>query len=486
MRRKKRQMPWYPSRLLHIDHDSQRAHILETSQTQCEGSYLTINYRWQNIPSFLLTNSTYSAMTNAFSVSDLPHVFRDAINVCGRLGIDTLWIDALCIKQDADDQSDWQRESLQMHQIYSNAFLNISATSARDGGCSSFADRDPTILPEPIVSVTIDGLHKWCRVRNMCFWQGEVLITPLNLRGWAFQERLLAQRLLRFGRNQITWECAESIAAESYPDGVPLVLMAPGISAKFIQHLPLLDQETSSDNRAELYRQWDKVIDAYSQCSLTKREDKLVALAGIAKIFARFLKTQYVAGMWRKDLSQALLWELNYYKHDLERPSRRASKYRAPSWSWASVDGTISTSHFEATMSRWEVLDVRLDLASEDEMSPMEDASLLLKCEMCRVTVTAEREMAPWGEERVFSFTGDGGETKKITLCTDWDESEDSANMADVEAYFASAGYWEQEGSLRGHGFYCDLLIPQSSQALTVVAHTSRLVLGTFARKGFA
>lgn len=30
---------------------------------------------------------------------------------------------------------------------------------------------------------------------------------PLNLRGWAMQERLLSPRLLIFGKYEVTWQC---------------------------------------------------------------------------------------------------------------------------------------------------------------------------------------------------------------------------------------------------------------------------------------
>ncbi|KAF2161540.1 hypothetical protein M409DRAFT_27938 [Zasmidium cellare ATCC 36951] len=449
------QQTFYPTRLLLLDHTHQRARLLETSPTIPTGQYLTLSYRWQNIPSFLLTHKTHQPLLQGFPISSMPHVFRDATLVCAKLGVDLLWIDALCIRQDPNDQSDWAKESLQMDKVYSNAFLNISAAAATDGGCSLFAERNPDILHEPVVSAAFDeGEVKEYRVKNKYFWQNEVELLPLNLRGWVFQERLLAQRVLRFGRNQVTWECACTTAAEGFPDGVPrgLIDTAPGISANFVKHLQRVRENTGEGGRRMIYEVWDNVVDKYSQCGLTKSEDKLVALAGIAKVFASFANTQYVAGMWKEDLEGGLLWSVHYYRHDEENPSRRSEVYRAPSWSWASVEGCAGSLRFTAKRGRWEVVDVVLDLAGEDEMSPVKDASLLLKCGMIKVTVSKDRKREPWAEERDFSFTGQDGESKNVKLCVDWDESGDSTNMGEKEAYIASAGFWEQKGSLRGHG----------------------------------
>jgi hypothetical protein len=46
-----------------------------------------------------------------------------------------LWIDSLCICQ--DDSEDWERESANMAAVYSNSYLTIAATNAKNNavGC---------------------------------------------------------------------------------------------------------------------------------------------------------------------------------------------------------------------------------------------------------------------------------------------------------------------------------------------------------------
>jgi hypothetical protein len=68
---------------------------------------------------------------------------------------------------------------------------------------------------------------------------------------------------------------------------------------------------------------------------MTDPNDKLVAISGLAKYFASKSMGalgQYAAGLWETQLESQLTWTPN----PLSRPPKL---YRAPSWSWASVDG---------------------------------------------------------------------------------------------------------------------------------------------------
>lgn len=50
-------------------------------------------------------------------------------------------------------------------------------------------------------------------------------------------------------------------------------------------------------------------------------------------------ESNYLAGIWEADFHQGLTWRV---KHSARRePGRDAADYRAPSWSWASVDGQV-------------------------------------------------------------------------------------------------------------------------------------------------
>ncbi|OIW26971.1 hypothetical protein CONLIGDRAFT_635186 [Coniochaeta ligniaria NRRL 30616] len=72
---------------------------------------------------------------------------------------------------------------------------------------------------------------------------------------------------------------------------------------------------------------------------MTSGLDKLVAIAAVAETFQRLIPIQerrrwrYLAGLWEQTLLRDLVWSP---EHSGVLPAR--PPYRAPSWSWASVD----------------------------------------------------------------------------------------------------------------------------------------------------
>lgn len=74
----------------------------------------------------------------------------------------------------------------------------------------------------------------------------------------------------------------------------------------------------------------------YTQRSITHALDKLPALQGLAEIYRRVTNDDYFYGLWKLDIYMGLLWHGGH--GELTRYQRH---YRAPSWSWASLDGGV-------------------------------------------------------------------------------------------------------------------------------------------------
>ena len=101
-----------------------------------------------------------------------------------------------------------------------------------------------------------------------------------------------------------------------------------------------------------------------SSCQLTKEVDKLIAFSGIAKRFHSALGSEYLAGLWRDDLPNELIWRVSRAESDTVR---RPSRYRAPSWSWASVDTQIINKFVDRELlSVIAVTDSHIDHLSSD------------------------------------------------------------------------------------------------------------------------
>jgi hypothetical protein len=82
---------------------------------------------------------------------------------------------------------------------------------------------------------------------------------------------------------------------------------------------------------------WRRIVSEYSGLELTNKTDRLPAIAGVARQFGELLGTKYLAGLWQSALPGDLLWRV---EDTLERQQERPP-YRAPSWSWVSVDGKV-------------------------------------------------------------------------------------------------------------------------------------------------
>jgi hypothetical protein len=194
---------------------------------------------------------------------------------------------------------------------------------------------------------------------------------PLNSRGWTLQERLLAPRTLHYGSNQMFWECKECLLAE---DGTPysttfftVESIIKGQTIPFAYHgLPKQGGQfnfieglyNNTPNYARWDRGWLALIQNYSRRNLTREEDKLPGLAGLAKLISERTGEQYMAGLWNRHLEEDLCWRVYAREEILSSAGdaaartrkiygnklsdvQRPQKYRAPSWTWASIDAGV-------------------------------------------------------------------------------------------------------------------------------------------------
>lgn len=101
---------------------------------------------------------------------------------------------------------------------------------------------------------------------------------------------------------------------------------------------------------------WMTLVEIYSRRRLTKTEDKLVAVAGIAELVGERTRDEYWNGVFRGGLPAQLLWAVEDEDELRERvvgvARGRPRVYRAPTWSWASTDGPVHYSGVDVPMAR--------------------------------------------------------------------------------------------------------------------------------------
>ena len=102
------------------------------------------------------------------------------------------------------------------------------------------------------------------------------------------------------------------------------------------------EDETAWPSRTFIiFEVWFWTIHTYSLGVLTVASDKLVALSGMAQEFSTLIGGRYLAGIWETEICRQLGWAI------MDSVATRPSTYRAPSWSWASIDGKVNTSQLE-------------------------------------------------------------------------------------------------------------------------------------------
>ena len=343
-----------PKRLVDLSYNgsisSTTLRLVELESRESWDYYATLSHCWGGDLAFKLVKDNLTALKKHISISDLPHTFQDAITIARKLGIRYLWIDAVCIIQDSEE--DWQQQSGMMQRIYMEAYLNIAATVSKNSTEGLFRQRslsatEPCILCSSIAKILSEdakGNYYFCV--DPLEWIRNVANAPLNSRAWVLQERLLSPRKLHFANDQIYWECMQSLASEKWPQGLPSICLMDGPQDPENIGLLLTALDFSPHTADKLFH-WTEVVEKYTASSLSHQSDKVIAISALARQIALRSNLQdsgyYMAGLWKQDLSDfldQLLWEsMNSAGPLPDRISYR--NYRAPSWSWASTDQPV-------------------------------------------------------------------------------------------------------------------------------------------------
>jgi hypothetical protein len=323
---------WKPTHLLDISVRGPKGapglKLVDGTFLDAWSEYATLSHCWGKSKPVRLHKGTLQALRQGVSLSGLPKTFAEAATVADKLGFRYLWIDALCIRHDSE--ADVLHEISQMHRVYSEAALNIAATSSPDDASGLIYGRNVHALQPCIVSVSpslgIDeGMYK---ILRSTLWHDLIDSSPLASRAWAFQERCLAKRTLHFTRNELFWECQQMCCSEVFPKGLPATTGPPSANENV--------EFFSKKLHHQRHGNWHQLVKMYSSKRLTYSGDKLHALNGLAKQYMtrnRLQASDYLVGMWKPQFPHSLLWRAD--------SGKRPTKYRAPTWTWASIEGEV-------------------------------------------------------------------------------------------------------------------------------------------------
>lgn len=369
-----------PTRLLSVGSTGDSTVRLVTSKSHPNEAYVTLSYCWGSGNPVTLLSRLVADFQRGIPLASLPRTLREAVEATRELQFKYIWIDALCIIQDSEE--DWNQEASKMADIYNNSYCTIAATSSKDCDGGLARSRSPDALKILHVKTNWKGTENGTRILvDRHVFMRDVDKAPLNSRGWVLQERYLSPRTIHFGRTQLFWECYQLSACEEYPDGIQ-----PGCSTGLAKH----DFSPRGDSLAlttrlgrpgrvnypnDVFQYWETLVGTFTSSKLTKYEDKLPAISGLARRFADIISDEYVVGLWKSRLATQLVWIAM-------KPGPRLKTYIAPSWSWVSIDGEVSRSGgwggVDAPVTIIHIRDIgyTIKLETEDKFGRVKSAAL--------------------------------------------------------------------------------------------------------------
>jgi hypothetical protein len=380
--------------------DTEENRICEV-ETSCP--YICLSYVWGPpiANPILLTTATKTRMETIDGLVnngiDLPPTIKDAMKVTRDIGLRYLWVDALCIIQDDDD--DKKNFIPNMDIIYGNATLTIVACtnlSPAEALPGIGAPRQHTQIVENVQGLTLGAAFHDTRTLDH-----GIENSTWNSRAWTFQERGLSQRSVYFTQSQMCFTCPHGLGVEDtvgvlervtkpsatnvidiqrmydvalkiwddrtqekyvhksfvFGSGKSAVTLhwkakvsdddinngAKAISAIYfcrraedVEALGTLQQVMKQETLWNIYR---KAVKGYTQRNMSVQSDAVNAFAGITHLIAQGTNTKFWYGMPEFAFDQALLW---VPRETLSRRVDAEGVPLLPSWTWAAWKGHTS------------------------------------------------------------------------------------------------------------------------------------------------
>jgi hypothetical protein len=336
-----------PTRVLDLGLSDISPNIKLLETTGESDRYACLSHRWIHGDTICTTLSNIRERKELILWDTLPKRFQQSITVARRLGLRYIWIDSLCIIQ-GPESDDWLMEAPKMATYYKNGYITLSASCAigAGDGCFQIAPNTSTICRALFHAPGFEyQVH--------CRFPLEHQPLPLHSRGWVYQEHVLSPRVVHFAQ-ELIWECFETTKCECsrIVQNISPQIFFPVSPSETTLYTPVFGRKQAlnrcliSENKQNVRDLWRGIVSEYTHKTLTYDDDIFPALAGLAKQMQIFRKCSYYAGLWEDTLITDLLWaakdkDSRIIGYEYPRPT----KWRAPTWSWASTTAPVSWDH---------------------------------------------------------------------------------------------------------------------------------------------
>lgn len=215
-----------PTRLLEIDMERKRVKLvggetaLTSALTRQAGSGLTrrpyalLSYCWGGDQIVKTIRPNLEKHGKGIPIESLSRSVRDATLVAAALGLEYIWVDALCIVQ--DDEQEVNQEIAKMHQIFQGGYVTILAGTARSAN-EGFLQRRESGPRFRLPLRFPDGEQGSVILQPQIDSRSLAKLDPIFDRGWIFQESMSrAQQSTVFSAVRAD-RCSRSLAVSSNP-----------------------------------------------------------------------------------------------------------------------------------------------------------------------------------------------------------------------------------------------------------------------------
>ncbi|KAL8299375.1 hypothetical protein RB593_009323 [Gaeumannomyces tritici] len=351
--------------------------VISTSRER----YFALSYVWGNVDMCKTVKANFELRQQHQSLSDVPFpkTIRDAMRLVESVGERYLWVDAICMVQ--DDQEQMSRDIPKMNIVYGQAFATIvtlHGDSAEAGlpGVSPGTRRpqhieliraskgSPNLDYDPDEgSGEVDTLGI-----TLSPWPLDLHldVAKWNTRGWIFQEHLLSRRCLFFTRDTVYFQCARHTLSEcgtdvyDGPDPSNSTAEAgeeePAATAttaaprrgNVLDHLPEIRDAPSEKRLGQIFKIYASLVETYTRREFSLKSDIINGFAGVLSVLEKHLESESHAGLPAAVLAHALLWTpagsiplRGMTLATVENLNIGWPDMQFPSWSWAGWDGPV-------------------------------------------------------------------------------------------------------------------------------------------------
>jgi hypothetical protein len=349
--------------------------------------YAVLSYTWGDVQKTKIEQPSRRDIDLTPYYHQLPQTIKDAIITTREMGLDYLWVDALCIQSRIEGDAaamgaDEQKQFKDMHKIYGRACFCIVAAggeSARDGLWDAVRDPEAkaarqnstiTRKPRPAVPTRPEFIPppsvKLSDTTSLAVpmpLPGDISKCKWASRAWCLQEQLFSTRYLIFFDNQMYFQCKKrmwfedmslekkkEILFEKSDNAEPVLgrLKDINIDLSILDTtLPTSQHECVQEVggvlnvvRSPVFAEYQSIVSLYSTREMTDEGDAINAVDGLLSVIRASMRTEVIFGLPESMLDAALLWRGTKPLQARQRGTE-SSEATIPSWSWAGWTGYV-------------------------------------------------------------------------------------------------------------------------------------------------